>query len=364
MWFLAVCILQFCTDRWNETSAVFKWYAVSAAAACRNGESPAKEKHPLFKRIGGTCLYEQLLFHVYEHCAVRHLSFCTALWTLPGIRNQKDPEADRKNGGGVDLGHMPWSSGHSAVCLCLSSQCKSGHCGGRGTELLQHCTLPENDPRIFPDTSDDERLDSTWNGDRRSCRCVDALYVKKKESGKLPAEDRICCAAYAALYSVWRKNDEWFCLCDKPLELRHGVFICTDGSSGNCRFKRTEYKNIPDPWSGSGHPCCSIIRIERKSHAICDRSSCSDRSDICTWSDSGAKAEKKTGRMSGVFRCVCRCLLQSHHLLYTGRIFLCRTFYKKRRVGVRLTEPCRKKCAECKACGRRILPGGTAVLPV
>lgn len=187
---------------------------------------------------------------------------------------------------------------------------------------------------------------------------------KKKESGKLPAEDRICRAACVALYSVWRKNDEWFCLCDKPLELRHGVFMCTDGSSGGCRFKRTEYKNIPDPWSGSGHPCCSIIRIERKSHAICDRSSCSDRSDICTWSDSGAKAEKKTGRMSGVFRCVCRCLLQSHHLLYTGRIFLCRTFYKKRRVGVRVTEPCRKKCTECKACGRRILPCGTAVFSV
>lgn len=78
----------------------------------------------------------------------------------------------------------------------------------------------------------------------------------------------------------------------------------------------------------------------------------------------GAKAEKKTGRMSGVFRCVCRCLLQSHHLLYTGRIFLCRTFYKKRRVGVRVTEPCRKKCTECKACGRRILPCGTAVFSV
>lgn len=129
-------------------------------------------------------------------------------------------------------------------------------------------------------------------------------------------------------------------------------------------LKEQNTKIIPDPWSGSGHPCCSIIRIERKSHAICDRSSCSDRSDICTWSDSGAKAEKKTGRMSGVFRCVCRCLLQSHHLLYTGRIFLCRTFYKKRRVGVRVTEPCRKKCTECKACGRRILPCGTAVFSV
>ena len=159
---------------------------------------------------------------------------------------------------------------------------------------------------------------------------------KKKESGKLPAEDRICCAACAALYSVWRKNDEWFCLCDKPLELRHGIFMCPDGSTGGCRFKRTEYKNIPDPWSGSGHPCCSIIRIERKSHAICNRSSYSDRSGICTWSDSGAKAEKKTGGMSGVFRCVCRCLLQSHHLLYTGRIFLCRTFLQK--------EVCRSPC--------------------
>ncbi len=184
----------------------FKWYAVSAAAACRNGESPAKEKHPLFKRIGGTCLYEQLLFHVHEHHTVRHLSVCTAFRTLSGIRDQKDPTADLKNGGGVDLGHMPWSSDHSAVRLCLSSQCKSGHCGGRGTELLQHCTLPENDPRIFPDTSDDERLDSTWNGDRRSGRCADALYVKKKESGKLPAEDRICRAACVALYSVWRKK--------------------------------------------------------------------------------------------------------------------------------------------------------------
>ena len=67
--------------------------------------------------------------------------------------------------------------------------------------------------------------------------------------------------------------------------------------------------------AAAGILAASIIRIERKSHAICDRSSCSDRSDICTWSDSGAKAEKKTGRMSGVFRCVCRCLLQSHHLL-------------------------------------------------
>ena len=60
-----------------------KWTCkVTAAAACRNGENPAKEKHPLFKRIGGTCLYEQLLFHVHEHHTVRHLSVCTALWTL------------------------------------------------------------------------------------------------------------------------------------------------------------------------------------------------------------------------------------------------------------------------------------------
>mgnify|MGYP000134534090 CR=1 FL=1 len=48
---------------------------------------------------------------------------------------------------------------------------------------------------------------------------------KKRESGKLPAEDRICRAACVALYSVWRKNDEWFCLCDKPLE--YGMaFLC------------------------------------------------------------------------------------------------------------------------------------------
>ena len=60
------------------------------------------------------------------------------------------------------------------------------------------------------------------------------------------------------------------------------------------------------------------------------------------------KQRKKTGGMSGVFRCVCRCLLQSHHLLYTGRIFLCRTFYKKRRVGVRITEPCRKNVQNAK----------------
>ena len=44
----------------------------------------------------------------------------------------------------------------------------------------------------------------------------------------------------------------------------------------------------------------------------------------------------------------CRCLLQSHHLLYTGRIFLCRTFYKKRCVGVRVTEPCRKNVQNAK----------------
>ena len=31
---------------------------------------------------------------------------CTAFRTLSGIRDQKDPTADLKNGGGVDLGHM------------------------------------------------------------------------------------------------------------------------------------------------------------------------------------------------------------------------------------------------------------------
>ena len=58
---------------------------------------------------------------------------------------------------------------------------------------------------------------------------------------------------------------------------------------------------------------------------------------FCTLERFWSESREKDWQDVWCLRCVCRCLLQLHHLLYTGRIFLCRTFYKKRRVGVRVT---------------------------